>query len=376
MKSQAAVENIVLYALVFAAILIAMIIIYNGYPVKWCSSNQKLASGFTQFKILDFILTGSNAANPNQFYIVLQPKTNFAANLTSIQIYENGNQCGSASIPPNTTLSTTNMTVLTLGGNLTSQCQQPNGGCYTTSLQISYNLNGVQLSDNGVLNGIYEGMQASFVQLPWYSTNYSNGNSWSYLTEENNEPIGSFQGQCPATPPAFSNNFSIVNSSSTYLIWTIPPGCSNTNVLTGNGFNSTYCNQTLVQNNDVPYLAHGWIFSQVYVSSIFANHTLYLGGEGTYNNSGNLEPNYICVNDNFYFYVNNQLAYLGGTSGALNQSLYRTCIGCSLSDGWCIPPVAISNTTAFKFNQQNQIAVLLEDYCNGGGVKIFNMFFA
>lgn len=376
MKSQAATENLVLYAFVFAVLVIVLIVIYSSYPVKWCSSNQKLASGFSQFKILDFILTGSDSSSPNQFYVVLQSKTNFAANVTGVELSIGGVLCGNASIPSNLTLSTSNLTVLTLGGNLTSKCQQLDGGCYTASLEIDYSLNGVKLSDNGVLNGVYEGMQASFVQLPWYGTNYSNGSGWSYLTEENNNPIGSFQGKCPATPPLFSNNFSIINSSNNYLIWTIPQGCSNTNVLTGNGFNSTYCNQTLVQNNDIPYLAHGWLFTQVYVSSIFSNHTLYLGGEGVYNNSGTLEPNYICVNDNFYFYVNSHLIYMGGTSGTINQSLYRTCSGCSLSDGWCIPPVALSNTAAFNFNQNNQIAILLEDYCNGGGVKIFNMFFA
>jgi hypothetical protein len=376
MRGQAATENLVLYAFVLAVVVIVSIIVYTAYPVKWCSSNQKLATGFSQFKILDFILTGSNSNNPNQFYVVLQSKTNFAVNITRVKLYMQGVLCGSASIPSNLSISTANLTIITLGGNLSSNCQQVNGGCYTASLEVDYNASGVQLSDNGVLNGVYEDMHATFIQLPWYSTNYSNGSSWSYLTEENNEPIGSFQGVCPAAPPVFSNNFSIVNSNNTYLIWSIPPGCSNTSVLTGNGFNSTYCNQTLVQENDIPYLAHGWLFSQVYVSSIFSNHTLYLGGEGVYNNSGVLEPNYICVNDNFYFYVNNQLVYMGGTSGVINQSLYRTCIGCNLSDGWCIPPVALSNTSAFKFNQNNQIAVLLEDYCNGGGVKIFNLFFA
>jgi hypothetical protein len=367
MKGQAATETIVLYAIIFAVLAIVLVVVYTSYPLNWCTSNQKQASGFSYFKVVDFILTGSNSNNPNQFYIVLQPKTNFAVNVTSVKLFIGNNLCGNASIPSNLNLSTSNLTIVTLGGNLSTQCQQPNGGCYTASVEVDYNANGVSLSDNGVLNGVFEGLSATFVQLPWYDTNFSG----SILTLENNNLIGSYNGSCPAIPPVFSNNnISLVNSNNTYLIWTIPSSCSNTSYLTGNGFNVTYCQR------QAQYLAHGWMFSQVYVSSIFSNHTLYLGGEGTYNNSGNLQPNYICVNDNFYFYVNNQLIYMGGTSGTLNQSLYRTCIGCNLSDGWCIPPVALSNTTAFKFNQYNQIAVLLEDYCNGGGLKIFNMFFA
>ena len=170
------------------------------------------------------------------------------------------------------------------------------------------------------------------------------------------------------------------------VFWDLPVDCSNTEV-GGRGFDNSVC---ILPS---PNLAHGWMYTKVRVDPLFSStDRLFLTGKAEYYKSGDLKKDGICVDDNFYFYVNGQLIARGGTTGNrgnldnvldIGEEVLKDCGGCSdlTPNPWCIPPVEITSAGAFRYNgENNEVAVLLEDYCKGltehsGGLTPFSITF-
>lgn len=349
-----------------ALIAVGIFIYYKGIP-DICNIRSQYQTHFLDFEMLDYKFTGSNSAElPNNFFLVLQGKKNQKVTIKNVSIFQEGSFCGDAYIK--TWFSVDENSNVLVGGNLSQECTRPANSCFKYSVEISFDPGtGKTLKNIGKLTGTFEEQERLYSMTPWYRTNFSG----EILQTENGQLLGSYSGSCPAVAQLPTN---IILANQTLERWSKPTGCNtgSSGGNTGKGFTNTTCIKT------AQYLAHGWLTNNITLDEIYAGHKIYLSGEAQYTDlQGNARNDGICINDNFYFYVNGIKIAQGGTTGITDsdnvlepgEEVLRLCNGCYDIDssGWCIPPVELSASSAFKFDKSNEIMILVEDYCKGGG---------
>ena len=361
-KGQAGLEYLANYGFMILALLVVFVLLWQ-LKVFTFATPTKLATGFTQFSVIDFALSGNDSSTTaNRFQLAMQIIDESVATVTKVEVTRGGAPCGQSNY--SNTIRTRPGRPLLVAGYLDPDCTVDDPDSYEYALKIYYTpKSGIEHTDQGAIKGRFERLGELIIEYPWHAT----GDGSDIMSMENGNALASYAGVCPAQPPADS---ALPLAQSNYITWSKPGDC-NTAGLTGVGFGTASC-----QLNGSA-LAHGWLASTVYVSLAYADKNLLLGGPANYTDGNGVHTGYICVNDNFYFFVNNQSVFSGGTTGVVGSEVMRYCDGstCADSDGWCIPPVDLSSTEAFNYGQNNSISVLVEDYCTSGGIRIPEYYF-
>ncbi len=364
--AQQALEYLLTYGwgMVLAAVIIGVFVLLFS-PGTACTQHHSFSQNFL---IDSFEITGSDSTLlPNKFVLVLRPK--LPATIESYNISFNDSACSGNVVQQKFPVGRFEKFVIT--GDITSECSKTIGQCYQFSDSIGYTDHfGLQRNEQGRIGGAFSEISQSYETTAWERSAFSP----NILKNENNQKIGSFNGKCPAEVPKPEDGINFIPAAA-YETWSLPTGCDtgcSQGGCTNGGFGNTHCKK------NARYLAHGWYHAKLRMSPLFANRRLFLVGNASFNPPGGGErvTNGICINDNFYFYVNGQLLSMGGTTGQQNKEVIRRCNGCTESDDWCIWPVELSAAEQFKFGEWNDIYVLVEDYCNGGGLKAFNFYMA
>ncbi|MBN2067602.1 MAG: hypothetical protein JW744_03995 [Candidatus Diapherotrites archaeon] len=360
---QQALEYLMTYG--WTLILISAIVgllIFIATPPQEC---QPFHSFSNNFLIENFEITGSDSSLlPNKFVIILKPK--MTVTLQSYKLLSGSNECTENVIGESVRFG--KLERIIISGEIKAECQDIIKECYQFTDEIKYtDYFGMARTETGRFTGRFTNVSQSYEATAWERSEFPTG----ILDNEPSKLIGSFDEKCPAEPPE-EGTVNFVTAAA-YETWSLPAGCNTgcTNGgCTGQGFAVAYCLK------NAQYLAHGWYRAQLWMSPLFAGRKLYLVGNGSYEDpvTHEAETNGICINDNFYFYVNGNLLTRGGTTGIEGSEVIRHCDGCSESDYWCIPAVELTASSEFKFGEWNDIYVLVEDYCNGGGLKAFNFF--
>lgn len=361
-RGQSGLEYMSNYLFLVIAVVIVAVVLWQS-RANYLAPPVKSASGFGHFQVIDFGLAGNTPSETaNTFQMALQTLDESDDTVVNITVSSAGlGQCGATNFT--TPVRARPGSPLMVVGNLFQNCTA-NQNDYEYDLVITYaGKSGIPHDDRGTLRGRFEDLGPLMVNYGWHATNFA-GN---VMTTENGNALASYNGVCPAVPPNLS---AIPVAPSDYLTWSQPGSCSGGG-LTGVSFATAACNR------NASYLAHGWVATTVWASQAYSGKRFYLGGPATYTDANGTHSGYICVNDNFYFYVNGVVVSRGGTTGVIGPEVIRTCDAgsCSASDGWCIPPVEVGASTAFNFGENNTIAVLLEDYCVSGGIRIPSFYF-
>jgi len=359
-RGQSSLEYLSTYGFMFAALVIIMAALWQMHVFD-VYLQPRSTFGNTNFKIIDWAVSNNDGTTlANRFQITMQSLTDETVSISKVELSRQGAFCGSSNF--SSPVSTRKIPLLVAGGmaNCTTDDQD-----YVYDVAIFYiGKSGIDHTDRGRITGRFERLGDLIKLDNWRVTNFGS----SPLNNDNGGKIGSYGGTCPAQVPDFS---SLQNASTNYITWSVPGACSDTGQLTGVGFSNAVCSKVAT------YLSHGWLATRVWASPAYADKHLFLGGQATYTTGGQTRAGYICVNDNFHFYVNGQVLFRGGTTGLLGTEVVRQCDAnsCADSDGWCIPPVEISAASGFNFGDYNDVAILLEDYCTSGGIRIPSFYF-
>lgn len=367
---------------IFIVLIVLGILVYTGtIPfLNMCDVIPQISGNFNYFIINDHWVTGSDSeVLPNNFFLQISGKLDKPLTVRKLEIYKDEQLCGEASIQSWFTVNDKSFVIV--GGELDESCTKPVGKCYRYELALTYTKEGgLEKVDKSELTGRFGEQEELYKISGWKRTDFSG----EALRNANGNKLGSYGGVCPAVPPDTSG---FVDASELET-WHLPNGCNtgSSGGCTGCGFGSTYC------STNAQYLANGWFATNLYVDNIFSGHQIYLSGNAHYKDLNGIDKyDGICINDNFYFYVNSQVITRGGTTGVTNgdnkldpgEEVLKNCDGCYDIDSsaWCIPSIELTGSSAFKFGEDNEIRVLVEDYCKGGGqefaggLKIFQIYF-
>jgi hypothetical protein len=360
-------EFIFAYGWAILAVLVTIVSLALFMSGRISCFMPSISSDFDKVSLLYPFFTGSDSTKtPNKFLFTLQSKTDEDFLITGITLLNDGNVCWQSA----NTYSLSRNGKTKISGIQDTSCVQKSGTCDKYDVRLSYRktAGGLTRVETAKLFVNLEDFQDLLYSITsWSGTDFGSGN---VMKSDNNNLIGSYEGSCgPVLPSDVVFNQTITST----VYWNLPGSCSSG--VSGVGFDSAYCSK------NANYLAHGWLKVGVMVHPLFEGHNLTLTGGAQYQYNGDTYNDGICVNDNMYFYVNDQLIFKGGTTGThdgdnileAGEEALRSCDGCYDIDssGWCIPPVTITDTSAFNFNGDNRILILLEDFCISGGVKPF-----
>ncbi len=359
-KAQSALEFVFSYGWMLLLILIIIGVLY-ALGVFDAQVYVKRAWDFTYFEVKDWIFSGYDSPHlKNTFRVIIGTKSNDIRDINYIEVYDESgeNYCGSA-VLRDYEVSTRFGEETDTGGVIFENCSGQINDIITFTIKIGYTKqSGLQSSDTGKLIWKYEPFDYNIEFGEWYHSDYGS----DVLTLENGAALGSYAGVCPATIPPTGINWV---EGGAPLTWNLPGGCSSGECHgVGEG---ARCVQTCSYN------AHGWLMSTVMAPMELRGQMIYLGGEGTCNNSftysqsGYYCPssvdNYICLNDDLYFYLNNELLYFSG----LSYHPYK-CDSCAAFDNWCVPPIELTQSPTFNWEGINEVYILVEDWCISGGL--------
>jgi hypothetical protein len=368
-KSQAAMEFLMTYGWAILIVLIAIAALTLLLdPMNMCLPQFQLSSPILH--ATEHQITGINTAvsqSKNLFYIIFQNSQAAPIKITEVSVSRGGVMCGSVS-GLDIDLKQDEKTNIILARLNNSICEGQVNSCYKLDTSVSYvNTEGyLPHTIQGKVGGTYHpGGSLWALGGPWMSK----------LMVDNTINMDNKNGLrlnvcSPESPPSPATLTDTVPSG--IIFWNYPTSCSNS--FSQIGF-SNACTST------VPALRRQWLHNTLYIDSVFSSYTFYLGGNGQYyddSDGGQLKTNGICLNDNMYIYINSALRYTGGTTGrrisTLNMhyvtgdEIIKGCGGdCASVDSsaWCMPALKL-NTAGFNFGQNNNLDILVEDYCGGG----------
>ncbi len=351
MKSQASSEYLLTY--MFSVLVIFLVVL--SLSSMGIFSTCLIKKGQThpdKFLLKDHGAIGSDSPTvANSFYIYLMPSEDLK--VKQVKLYMGDMFCGES--PPRLVGESVKFQdKYLLGGVISDDCVLRSGNCYNFDVRITYvSRSGMSRVAHGKVWGRYENLDHVYTISEWRRTDFGG----SVLKPANGDYIGSYDGECPAVPPEDTSGLVLASG---YETWNLPGGCD-TSGITGEGFETVYCKK------EAPWLANGWFTADVTTETPVVGHHLYLSGNATYED----RDDYICINDDFYFYVNDSLISMGGTAGIIDEEVIRRCGGCEPSDGWCIPPVDLTQSESYVAGGSFRIWVLVEDYCTSGGILPF-----
>jgi hypothetical protein len=364
-RSQAALEFLIAYGWAFIAVLIVFGGIIYFIPLNYCPSRTQIS--LPGVSISDHRLTGVNTdiiPSRNLFYFTLKARVPGIV-VEGVQLEEGGVSCGSVHglyLPLQEGASSRSL----IGRITNPLCHGAMKECYSYDLVINYSKDGdfYKLA-RAMVKGSYEsGTELWSLGGRWFTQVPAAG---SVLAMENRagEKINYWLHEPPPPAATFLNE-----SPAGIMFWDLPAGCD-TSGITG-GFATS-------ASNNRPQLAKTWLHNTLYIDNAFSSYDVYLGGDAVYFDTmtGKQVTNGICLNDNLYFYVNGALKYYGGTTGVrlgpdgqfvAGSEVIRGCGNCNTVDSsaWCIPPFRL-DTAGFNFGVDNNIDILVEDFCRGGG---------
>ena len=375
-RGQAAMEFVMTYGW---AVMISLIAISAlGYYISLeqaCPPNFQLSDNIVS--VTDQKFVGSDAEleqGRNRFYLRLRNNLPRPATIEGIILVERGGVvCGEYTIPQEELELKPGERTHLLQGNISNPaCQGIVGACYSFEVKVKYSSSsGFDHIAEGSMKGSFEDVTFIWDIGNWSKTDYSGS-----IVED--EPSGSKLNYCNKENPPNSGTL-IPDSFDNFLIWSLPGNCDSGKFgQLAEGFETAgLCDITSNK------LAKGWLHTTLYADSIFAGSHLYLGGNATFNDTtrdGEIKHDGICLNDNLYFYLNGQLKYYGGTTGAINlpkddifeagEEVMRNCGGCEVVDSsaWCIAPFDLT-LNGLNYGEENSIDIMIEDFCNGGGMS-------
>jgi hypothetical protein len=357
--SQSSLEFILNYGFAIIAVIAVIAVLFaSGFFNK--TLNVRYSDGFDYFQIVDWKVSGRDSEYMNNtFHIVISNKNPSITTINFIKIYDSAeNFCGEALLRDYEIGRGLNSETDT-GGLIFNNCSSNNLQNYDFILRIGYQTrSGINHTETGRLVFHFEPINDAMRFGTWYHSVYSG----DLLLNEPSSKLGSYNSTCPAVSPPLNITFV---SGGAPINWTRPTGCAS-GTCHGVGL-SGYCSTNCTNN------AHGWLKSSITSPRETRGHKVYLAGNATCNSSFTLSStgyscpsdteHFICVNDDLYFYVNSQLL---GYSG-LSYYAYK-CSSCTMSDYWCVPPVDITQSPSFHWDESNDVYVLVEDWCNGGGI--------
>jgi hypothetical protein len=368
-RGQAALEFVFVYGWVILLFLIStssltyMIMSGTTCPVQFQFTNNL-------FVVKDHKFIGNDAEFPeirNLFYVIVQNNLPEKIKVTGVNIKKDDVLCGSITTVGDLILGQGDVSSIFQGAMTNISCWGETGECYNFEVEILHEKanGGLGRVASGRVMGGFESISDRWTTGGWSSTNYS------YLDNDSvvNLRLGEKINYCLNETP--SNN--LVNRNFGDVIWwDLPEGCGHPGV-SGIGF-SNAC----VSGLEVPEIAKGWIHTTLYVDPVFSEYDVYLEGNAEYFDEkvGFQKTNGICMNDNLYFYVNDVMKYWGGTTGRMigdpvtyeeGDEVMKNCTNCFDIDtsGWCIPAFSLT-TNGLNFGVENDIDILVEDYCKGG----------
>jgi hypothetical protein len=369
-RGQAGMEFLMMYGwtlIVVFAVIVALVYIVD-FENYYCPPNTKFST--QGFHLVDQKFIGSDATfDPakNLFNLLLQNTIYDRVTLSEINIKKDGVTC-STILLPDIPLNRQETSNLLIGKLSDSACQGTSKECYTFDVEVEYrNIDSsITHTLDGTINGKFESDPGDLWALggPWEAQDISDNTL--QVNDRTNEKINFCEPESPPDESTFTNE---IPSGTVY--WDLPTACSTSGVAQV-GFDSVNC-------DDRSQLSNGWIHNTLYLDNIFSLYSIFIGGEAEYYDTvaGETKTNGICLNDNLYFYVNGNLSYWGGTTGIMvgesntyevGDEVLQNCIGCEDVDssGWCIPAFELT-TDGFNFGETNNIDILVEDFCKGGG---------
>ncbi len=365
-KTQSALEYLINYGWVFLVLIIMGYLIF-GMGV-FSHNRPKISKDFTHFQMIDWKVGGRDSEYmAGTMHIVFSYKNPKIKSINSVSFYdEKGDFCGDAVLRSYEVGKMGEET--DTGGVLNDSCIGDIGEEYKFNVRINYTArSGLEHVENGVVMYYYEPILGNISLSNW-------SHSWYGSDIMINEPgsfLGSYKGTCPAE---FNNSGFTWVSGGPPLSWNNPSGCSAGEC---HGPGKTICEDNCTS------IAHGWLKAVVTAQREVRGHKLWLWGDATCNSSftyNHLDQYYwdpyscpsnkegfICLDDNLYFYVNKELV---GKHG-LSYKAYK-CNECSESEHWCVPPIELTQFSNFRWNYPNEVLVLVEDWCTGGGMGGMN----
>ena len=369
LKSQAALEFMVTYGWAIMVFLIAVGALAYFLDIgEHCPPNFKF---YTQgFYVMDQKFIGSDVSfDPakNLFYLILQNTLYEKVTISEITIKKRDVLCGTLLVP-DIELSQGESTNLIIGKVTNPTCWGKSKECYDFDAEINYLSieTGLTHTVRGTISGTFEPDPDQLWALGGsWKTPHIAGNTLG-IGDRTGEKINYCAPETPPNPLTFTNDL-----PPGIIFWDLPSGCS-TSGIAQVGFESASC-------DDRTQLAKGWLYNTLYLDNIFSVYSIFIGGNAGYldTTTGDYKTNGICLNDNLYFYVNGDLRYWGGTTGTMvgadntyqaGDEVLRNCDGCSTVDSsaWCIPAFELT-ASGFNYGEFNDIGILVEDFCKGGG---------
>ena len=362
-KCQGAFEFILSYGWVFIVLLIIIFIMF-GMNIFNPFTKIKRAWDFDFFEILDWKVSGSDSPYMNNtFHVVIGNKYPYIRSVDYINIYDvDGNYCGTA-VLRDYEVDTRHNAEWDTGGVIFENCSGHGLQDYKYYIKIGFTKkSGLQHVDKGFVEFHHEDIQDVIHFGDWYHSDYGGDvTKW-----ENGSLLGSYAGSCPAITPVQDNVSFVLGGAP--VNWNRPGGCSAGQC---HGVErSGHCNQSC------NYMAHGWLKSVIIAPRETRGHEIYLAGNATCNDSRTLSSQgydcsgsthldkFICMNDDIYFYVNQDLLNFSG----LSYTAYKCGDECAFADYWCVPPIDITQSPYFRWDDSNTVWVLVEDWCGSGGV--------
>ncbi len=328
----------------------------------------------------DHKVVGSNSEfeeTHNSYYIVVRNSEPADVTLLSVSILKEGERCGYFAAAETITLQQDELSEQLLGYITDPTCQGKIGEGYRLDLQVKY-LNrktGLTHVANGFIQGEYVDTTDRWEIEPWTIGALKGPNDMDLENKNDNELAFC---TTPA-PPSNVGSFSEFDETALITWKGEPSGCSNEKsggkrIFHQNGFADT-CGHTAGN------LAQGWLHTRIYLDEIFKGHSVLISGlAGYYDLQGNYRTDGICLDDNLYFYIGNKMLHHGGTSGHMvtkdnrlepGEEILKNCDVCSgiKASSWCVPPFNLTATNDFKWGEDNDIYILVEDFCKGGGMS-------
>lgn len=370
-RSQAGLQSLSVYIF---AVIIVFLVAYGLYMLGIFSPERpKAAVGFDNFQPIDWRVTGENSAIPRTFHMIITNKDPRINTINYVKFYDTDRRfCGEAAKHHLEILKYGEE--IDVGGILYKNCTDRVGEQFTYIVDIGYTsrTSGFNHTDMGRLLGKFESSKSGPTFSGWEHSWYGSDMS----TLENSSRLGSYAGSCPPSVPPSGITWV---SGGAPLRWELPVGCA-AGECHGVG-ESQHC----IQN--CSYMAHGWLKASVTSPREAKGHGIWLGGNavcnntftyywlktyynstplGVYNCTVNID-HFICINDDLYFFVNGQQI---GFSG-LSYHAYK-CDECGPTvgntDWWCVPPIDLTQSANFKWDEPNEIYILTEDWCTSGGI--------
>ena len=365
-RTQSAIEFLMTYGWAILVVLVILSLLYFlGVFSQRCPPNFQISGGI--FSLADQKFIGSNAdidIIQNFFYIIIKNNLPSPIKIEEITISKGGINCGSFVFPQGFQLERGQISNILQEKLSNENCYGKTKSCYKFDTKIKYTdpNTGLARLQVGEITGSFEGMNDYWKIGSWITSNYGG----SIVENRNGRPLNICAPESVPNPLLLTGNL-----PQGIITWDLPNGC-NTQGLANVGFNNA-C------NNPAQYLSRGWIHNTLYVDPIFSNNKLYLGGNAIYYDevAGETKTNGICINDNLYFYVNGNLKYYGGTTGRMvgevntyepGDEVLQNCGNCQAVDAsaWCIPAFELT-TEGFNFGEDNNVDILIEDFCKGQG---------